>query len=99
MPDDNSDFRKVVDELLSQPQQLWLLGAGVSRDAGIPLMRPLTDRVEACLKGQNRTDFEAIRTDLPEDSHVEHIMSQIGDLIAIAESEVRQSDEPVRCDR
>jgi hypothetical protein len=54
-------YQKQIDELLNLPQQMWLLGAGISKDAGIPLMYPLTDRVEAILKGDDKLVFEAIR--------------------------------------
>lgn len=38
-------YLQQLDEFLSRPNQMWLLGAGVSRDAGIPLMYALTHRV------------------------------------------------------
>ncbi len=81
---------KQIDELLNLPRQIWFLGAGISKDAGIPLMFPLTDRVENILEGKNNTDFKAIRKLLPNDSHVEHVLSHIGDLIALAS---RKSDK------
>ena len=85
-----------VDEWLNVPRQMWLLGAGISKDAGIPLMYPLTDRVAALLKneggelGDSDTSksiklYKAIAKDLAKQSHVEHILSQIGDLIALAQ--------------
>lgn len=73
-----------VDELLSLPEQIWLLGAGISKDAGIPLMGELTDRVESVLGDGSEADFKAIRAELPDDSHVEHVLSHISDLISIA---------------
>jgi hypothetical protein len=75
---------KQIDDLLNLPQQSWLLGAGASRAASVPLMIPLTDRVHAMLQGENKADFQAIRESLTEHSHVEHVLSQIGDLIALA---------------
>ncbi len=82
--------RKQIDDLLNIPCQSWLLGAGISKDAGIPLMIPLTDRVATLLQKDGGTPelhetFQAIRVTLDENSHVEHIMSQIGDLLAMAE--------------
>lgn len=77
--------QKQIDELLNLPQQTWLFGAGISKDAGIPLMYPLTDRVEAILLESHKESFQIIRKELPNHSHVEHILSQIGDLIAIAD--------------
>ena len=86
-------YQKQIDELLNLPQQMWLLGAGISKDAGIPLMYPLTDRVEAILEGDDKEAFEAIRNELPELAHVEHVMSHIGDMIAIAERTKSQTIE------
>lgn len=84
MAKDQCQARKQIDELLNLPQQAWLLGAGISKDAGIPLMVPLTDRVESMLAGEQRADFETLRALLADHSHVEHILSHIGDLIALA---------------
>lgn len=81
---EQNQYRKQIDELLNLPQQSWLLGAGVSKDANIPLMLPLTDRVEQMLQGVQQEDFRELRGELSENSHVEHILSHIGDLIAIA---------------
>lgn len=80
-----NDCKDQIDELLNFPNQLWLLGAGISKEAGIPLMHPLTAKVEVNLDGEQKTLFQAIRTDLPEDGHVEHILSHLGDYIALAE--------------
>lgn len=77
--------QKQIDELLSLPRQIWLLGAGISKDAGIPLMYPLTDRVGAKLEQDDKLVFQSIREELPEGAHVEHVLSHIGDLIAIAD--------------
>lgn len=84
MSADPAQYNKQIDELLNLPQQIWLLGAGVSKESGIPLMYPLTDRIESMLTGDEHTDFHAIRTELPEVAHVEHVLSHIGDLIALA---------------
>lgn len=75
--------------LSSQSRQNWLFGAGISFDSKIPLMYPLTRRVEAII--QNDTDTEeneilsALKADLSDDCHVEHYLSHLGDLLAIAE--------------
>ncbi len=39
-----------IESLLELHSQVWLLGAGVSKDAKIPLMTGLTTRVEQLLK-------------------------------------------------
>ena len=79
-----NDSQKQIDELLNLPQQAWLFGAGISCSAHIPLMLPLTDRVQAILVGGQQADFITIRASLSENSHVEHVLSQVGDLIALA---------------
>lgn len=80
-------FDQGLDELqkvLELGRQQWLLGAGASVESGIPLMFPLTERVEACLDGDDLALFRAIMGDLPAASHVEHTLSHLGDLIALA---------------
>lgn len=79
---------KQIDALLSIPHQTWLLGAGISCDAGIPLMNPLTMRIASLLE-QNAELYHAmfalVREELPLEAHIEHILSHVGDLIAIAD--------------
>lgn len=70
---------------LNCPRQNWLFGAGISFDAGVPLMHPLTNRVTACLDAKTRKIFIAIKNTLPDDTHIEHVLSHIGDLITIAD--------------
>ncbi len=48
-------------------------------------MYPLTDRVAAVLKDSSLEVFREVKAELPADCHVEHILSHIGDLIAVAE--------------
>lgn len=90
MPSDAEQCRSQIDELLNLPHQSWLLGAGISKNAGIPLMYPLTDRVEEMLSGNQKNDFKAIRTDLESSAHVEHVLSHLGDLISIAGRTVKK---------
>ncbi|MGR9578486.1 SIR2 family protein [Pandoraea sputorum] len=71
-------------KLLDLNQQYWLLGAGVSFESNIPLMYQLTYRVEQLLEGENRQLFQAVVGQLPDGSHVEHILTHLGDLIAIS---------------
>lgn len=84
-----TSFMEILEELnkhLACDHQNWLFGAGISYEAHIPLMSVLTDRV-----GQLVSDNEAhpiytsITEDLPEDYHIEHVLSHIGDFIAVAE--------------
>lgn len=78
-----------LDNLLAASNQSWLFGAGISLDAGIPLMWPLTERVFAKAKDEGEaTDFnvlEFVKSQLSENSHIEHILSQLGDHRAIAD--------------
>lgn len=80
-------FSRGIDQLqklLDLGTQYWFLGAGASVGAKIPLMAPLTARVRACLEGESLELFNAIWSDLPDSAHVEHLLSQVGDLIAVA---------------
>ncbi|WP_412972063.1 SIR2 family NAD-dependent protein deacylase [Glaciecola sp. MF2-115] len=70
-------------------KQNWLFGAGISFDSKIPLMYPLTSRVEKII--EEETDAEtneilgSLKADLTADCHVEHYLSHLGDLLAIAD--------------
>lgn len=77
-----------LDNLLAASNQSWLFGAGISLDAGIPLMRPLTDRVLARAEENGKANdlkvLASIKNQLSDESHIEHILSQLGDHKAIA---------------
>lgn len=75
------ELRRVLD----LGRQQWLLGAGASLVSGIPLMYPLTARVKSQLQDSDLEIFLATVSDLPSDAHVEHTLSHLGDLIALAE--------------
>jgi hypothetical protein len=85
---------------LASRNQSWLFGAGTSLDAGIPLMGPLTERVFAKAREAKREPndikvLDAIRDQLFDDFHIEHILSQLGDHRAIADrSKDRQGTRP-----
>ena len=84
------EFEDGVEELkqlFDSSNQTWFLGAGVSFLSGIPLMDGLTDHVRSVIKERNaeiHAIIETLLADLPSGSHVEHLLSQLGDLIAIA---------------
>lgn len=83
-----SALRRDLWQHLTSDRQAWLLGAGVSVGAGIPLMYPLTDYVQTLIAEEHPDKLGllvAIRDQLPEDCHIEHILSQLGDLIAVAQ--------------
>ncbi len=79
------DHAKQIDELLNLPDQMWLLGAGISKNAGIPLMVTLTNRVATIIPGEFKNAYKELREQLPEKSHVEHILSHLADIIALVE--------------
>ncbi|MFC3430531.1 MULTISPECIES: SIR2 family protein [Sphingobium] len=88
----DADIAEQFEKHLNSPKQTWLLGAGVSYPANIPLMYPLTDRVmELARNDLFAADADAIRVldfvigDCSETSHIEHHLTHLGDLISIAE--------------
>lgn len=96
MDTSGNDSIKQIDELLAVSNQSWLLGAGISLNAGIPLMGTLTSRVFAI--AENETDdlakrvLEGVKKELPPNSHIEHILSHLGDYATIAK---RSKDKKV----
>lgn len=88
----DADIAEQFEKHLNSPKQTWLLGAGVSYPANIPLMYPLTDRVMDLARNDLFSDeADAIRVldfvvgDCAETSHIEHHLTHLGDLISIAE--------------
>lgn len=82
-----NDIAATFSEHLAAPTLNWLLGAGISFGANIPLMYPLTRRVEArCAEGDKKCNdiFKGIKAELPEDAHVEFILTHLADYIDIA---------------
>lgn len=80
-------------ELLNCPEQNWLLGAGISFNANIPLMYPLTHRAIELIsdKPEILKLVDTIKSQLPKDAHIEHILSHLGDYSAIASRSVTKS--------
>lgn len=81
------DFDEAIEEvlkLLDANVQVWLMGAGVSFDAKIPLMYQLTERVGNLVQSPHDELLKLLRDDLPPEAHIEHVLSHLGDLIAIA---------------
>jgi len=93
----DKDCLRQLDNLLAAADQSWLFGAGISQAANIPLMGPLTTRVFA--KAGDESDkrakevLEAAKAMLPDDSHIEHILTHLIDFAAIAE---RSKDKKVK---
>lgn len=75
--------------LSSQSRQNWLFGAGISFRSKIPLMHSLTSRVEEIIEkdsgAKEKEILASLKADLTDDCHVEHFLSHLGDLLAIAE--------------
>lgn len=88
-----------LQKILALGKQQWFLGAGASVESGIPLMHPLTSRVESCLTGGDLSVLKMVMADLLEGAHIEHVLSHLGDLMAIAarsrSASVRVGDENV----
>lgn len=85
---ETSDLLEQLDGHLCSANISWLLGAGISRNANIPLMYPLTDRVLALLKQRGSENIDllnAVMSEIDEKCHVEHLLSHFGDYAALAE--------------
>ncbi len=85
-----SNFNEIVEELykhLECNNQNWLFGAGISYESKVPIMTPLTKRVKTLLtdKDGSKKLYDAIESDLPKGHHIEHVLSHIGDLVALSE--------------
>jgi hypothetical protein len=62
-----NDLLEQLDRHLASPQQSWLFGAGIIKNANIPLMFPLTERVlELEREPAHKTVLDALRAELPE---------------------------------
>lgn len=84
--DEANDLLEQLDRHLMAPCQAWLFGAGISKGAGIPLMGPLTDRIRTKVKGTaHEAVLDSLFAELPEESHIEHLLSHLGDYAALAD--------------
>jgi len=94
-----NNFESLVENInqhLNSNRQSWLFGAGISCDANIPLMYPLTNRVKAIIaegdNDKNKEIYDSLGTDLNETTaHIEHYLSHLGDLIALADRSKEKS--------
>lgn len=85
MNDDN-DLLDQLEGHLNSSNLNWLLGAGICKDANIPLMAPLTNEVLHRLadKPPLGPTLAPLLASLGELSHIEHILSHLGDACAMA---------------
>ena len=85
----NDELFLQVEEHLKCSEQSWLLGAGISFDAKIPLMYPLTNKVKKDVKASHKELYDDIISplfqELPDKCHIEHVLSHLGDYAALAE--------------
>lgn len=92
---DVKDSLQQLDSLLAAGNQSWLLGAGISVDANIPLMYPLTERVMSLIESSDSNPlkllFNQVKKELSKDAHIEHYLSHLGDYIALAERKDKKS--------
>ena len=89
---DEDDLVEQLDKLLTSRCVSWLFGAGISRNAGIPLMYGLTDQVFQLAAGTPEEGLlVSLKAELPSSSHVEHILSYLADHISIADRSVGKS--------
>jgi len=79
-----NELKEEIQKHLDCTYQNWFLGAGVSCEANIPLMIPLTKKIkEIIAKTENEEIFLEIEKNLPDSSHIEHYLSHIVDLLAL----------------
>ena len=78
-------------DTLNSPKQTWLLCAGISYPANIPLMIPLTKRVldlartEKFLGNDDILNvIKAIEDDIDENAHIEIFLTHLADLISMS---------------
>lgn len=75
-----------LDRHLASPCVTWLFGAGISYNANIPLMYPLTQRVQNLMKtSANAELLKKAWEELPSNAHIEHLLSHLGDYAALAD--------------
>ena len=89
---DSVDIAVQFEKHLSSPKQTWLLGAGISVGANIPLMGPLTDRVLDVARSEvfneeedARGIIDFLQGDVPESANIENILTHLCDFISMAD--------------
>ena len=77
--DEVESLRRLLDR-----NQLWFLGAGASVDSNVPLMIGLTDVVSRGLNPAEKDVFDCVHGELTTGCHIEHVLSQLVDMVALA---------------
>ena len=85
------DIAEQFEKALNSPKQTWLLCAGISYPANIPLMIPLTKRVlylARTEKFRGKDDIlkviDEIERDIDENAHIEIFLTHLADLISMS---------------
>lgn len=81
MPIDKDKLEN-IQNLFTSTNTLFLMGAGCSLCAGLPLMTNLTSNVLSDAKGKTKEILDAIKDEV--DGNIEDILSQLGNYIAVA---------------
>ncbi len=89
------DAIEKLDEFMIQDRKVFLIGAGCSKCAGLPLIGELTNKVlkNGALAPKTQNIFEEIQTSLTDKSHlfnIEDYLSEIIDLLSIAERRAKR---------
>ena len=86
------DIAEQFDKALNRPKQTWFLAAGISFNANVPLMIPLTTRVLDLARKkmfhENEdilTVIDAIEGDIAEDAHIEIFLTHLADFISMTD--------------
>lgn len=89
---DAQDIAEQFEKHINSPKQTWLIGAGASFGANIPLMQTLTTEVlSAAREKKFKTDSEAlgvlkfVEDDVAIGANIEEILTHLGDAIAMAD--------------
>ena len=101
----SSDLLEQIDRHLASANLSWLFGAGISFDAAIPLMGPLTSRVCAILETDKCPQInllKALTEELPDGANVEQVLSHLGDYLTLADrsatKQIKVGKSQVQCD-
>jgi hypothetical protein len=95
LAEDNA-WLEQLDAFLSRRNQTWLLGAGASYEANLPLMGALTEIVLERVKDSDLEPLiQGLRSDIADDAHIEHLLSHLGDHFTLAER--KKSEKATIC--